>query len=169
MNSKKILQIAKTTREASYSLSALTPAKKNKVLKELARELIKKEQLIIKANEKDVKLARKKGLNEAMIDRLGLDKKRIKGMSEAVHEIAALNDPVGEVVERRKRGGLRIRKVRIPLGVICMIYESRPNVTVDAASLCFKSGNAVVLRGGSEAFESNSVLVKIIAGVLKKK
>lgn len=168
MSQKNILKIAQKTKEASYELSQLSSAKKNKILKDVAVALKKNTDTIIKSNIKDVKAAKKKKISAAMIDRLVLDKKRISGIAKAVLEIVALKDPVGDVVESRKRSGLSIKKVRIPLGVICMIYESRPNVTIDAASLCFKSGNAVILRGGSEAFHSNKILLKIFSDVLKK-
>ena len=149
MSQKKIEQIAKQTKEASHTLNILTTKHKNKVLKDLASALIKHAKDIIKINAKDVSAAKKKGISKAMIDRLVLNEERIKAMKLAVLEIAALKDPVGEVFEQRKRKGLTIKKMRIPLGVICMIYESRPNVTIDAFSLCFKSGNALILRGGS--------------------
>lgn len=168
MSKIEIIKIAKGAKEASSSLNTITTAKKNSVLKDLAKVLLSEKKKIIKENDKDVKMARNKGLSAAMVDRLVLNEKRIQGMSDAVLEIASLADPVGEIVEKRKRKGLTIRRIRIPLGVIGMIYESRPNVTVDAASLCFKSGNAIILRGGSEAFHSNTVLVKIMTMVLKK-
>jgi glutamate-5-semialdehyde dehydrogenase len=168
MSKQKIAEIAKKAKQASHSLNTLTSAIKNKVLRSLAKELVLQEAGILKANAKDVKFAKAKGLSAAMIDRLILDAKRIRSMASALREIASLADPVGDVVEKRKQGKIHIKKVRIPLGVIGMIYESRPNVTVDAASLCFKSGNAIILRGGSEAFHSNTFLVRVIQSVLKK-
>lgn len=165
---KKLLKLAEDARRASYQLLTLSTSKKNAVLKDLAKELIRLESAIVSANAKDVAAAKRKGLSPAMIDRLVLDGKRIRAMASSVLEVAALPDPVGEVAESYRRGALKIKRVRIPLGVVCMIYESRPNVTVDAASLCFKSGNAAILRGGSEAFLSSSCLARIMAGVLKK-
>ncbi|MBF0104412.1 MAG: glutamate-5-semialdehyde dehydrogenase [Deltaproteobacteria bacterium] len=168
MISKKIEHIAIKTKQASYELTTLDTRHKNRVLKELAVQIHKNRAAIKKANLKDVTEAGRKGLSAAMIDRLVLDDGRIDAMRHSVLEVAGLKDPVGEMTEQRKRNGLHIKKVRIPLGVICMIYESRPNVTVDAASLCFKSGNAVILRGGAEAYHSNCALVGIIRDVLKK-
>lgn len=168
MSKKKIIQIARTTKEAAHQLNTLTTAGKNRVLKDLASTLVANTDRIIRANREDVSAAKEKGLQAAMIERLVLDPRRIKGMHDALLEIAALPDPVGEVIASWKRKGLKIKRVRIPLGVIGMIYESRPNVTIDAFSLCFKSGNAIILRGGSEAFQSNKVLVELIRTVLKK-
>jgi len=131
----------------------------------MAEELVKQTKEIQKANEKDLRAAKKKGLSVAFIDRLALTNKVIKAMAEGLAEVAALPDPVGEVLRMwRRPNGLQVGRMRIPLGVIGMIYESRPNVTVDAAALCLKAGNAILLRGGSEAIHSNLVL----AGVLQK-
>lgn len=168
MSKSKIINLVKKARAASFTLNTLTTQHKNTVLRELADALLTLSPQIIKANAKDVALATKKGLSAAMIDRLTLNEKRVGDMAKALIEVAELNDPVGEVVEKTDRNGLKITRVRIPLGVIGMIYEARPNVTVDAASLCFKSGNAIILRGGSEAFHSNTALVKIIATVFKR-
>lgn len=168
MSKAQIANIARLARESSYALSTVPTKKKNAVLKDLAKVLVQSSRQIMTENAKDVRTAQKNGLSAALIDRLVLNEKRIRAMSAAVLDVMKLPDPVGEVVEQRKRNGLLIKRVRIPLGVVAMIYESRPNVTVDAASLCFKSGNAVILRGGSEAFFSNKVLVKIISLVLKK-
>lgn len=168
MSKAQIENIARLARESSHALSTVPTHKKNAVLKDLAKTLVQSSRQIMKENARDVKAAQKSGLSAALVDRLVLNEKRIRTMSAAVLDVAKLPDPVGEVVEQRKRNGLLIKRVRIPLGVVGMIYESRPNVTVDAASLCFKSGNAVILRGGSEAFFSNKVLVKIISQVLRK-
>ncbi len=168
MYKSKIIQLAEKSKQASQEICALSTNVKNKILKDVAKELIKEKTAIINANKKDVRTAKAKGLSAAMIDRLVLNEKRIKEMKEAVLDIVKLPDPVGDIIETRKRLGLNIKKTRIPLGVVCIIYESRPNVTIDAASLCFKSGNAVILRGGSEAFYSNALLVKIFSSVLKK-
>lgn len=167
-HTKKIESLVKQAKKASYSLLTLSTAKKNKILLELAKALLRSQKDIIAFNQKDVVLATSKGLSGAMIDRLILNEKRIKAMSDALLEVASLPDPISQIVETRERQGLQIKRVRIPLGVIAMIYESRPNVTIDAASLCFKSGNAVILRGGSEAFYSNQCLVKIMQEILQK-
>lgn len=164
----KIIQITKRAKEASHKLAGLSTSLKNRVLKGMARAILLHKNDIIRANARDIKLAKKQGLSTAMMDRLLLDDKRLATMAQGLRDVAALPDPVGQVVEHRKRNGLDIKRMRIPLGVIGMIYESRPNVTVDAAGLCFKSGNAVVLRGGSEAFHSNRVLVQILRSVLRR-
>src|SRR5262249_55464497 len=115
------------------------------------------------ANEEDVAAARAGGLSEAMVDRLRLDRERLGAIADAVTDVAALDDPVGEVVGMKRRpNGLTVGQVRVPLGVVAMIYESRPNVTVDAAALCLKSGNAVLLRGGKEAARSNAALGALV-------
>lgn len=164
-----IQKIVKQCKEASPILGTLSTEKKNQILKEMAASLRKQASLIIKTNLKDLIHGEKKKLSSAMLDRLKLDEKRIESMAKGLDEVALLEDPVGLVTKEWVRpNGLQIKKVRIPLGVVAVVYESRPNVTVDAAGLCFKSGNGVVLRGGSEAFESNKILVKILGGVLAK-
>lgn len=123
---------------------------------------------IVKENKKDLKTAAEKKLSPAMTDRLVLNAKRVDEMAKGLEEVATLDDPVGKLIRDWERpNGIRISRVRIPLGVIAVVYESRPNVTVDAAGLCFKSGNAVILRGGSEAFHSNKILGRILQGVLR--
>lgn len=168
MNTNDIESLVRKTKQAAPFLAILPTQKKNRVLCDIAKALKKNSKRILKENQKDVQAGRNKGLSAALIDRLLLTPKRIDAMAKAVLAVARLTDPVGDVVESRKRGGLTIKRVRIPLGVVGIIYESRPNVTVDAAVLCFKSGNAVILRGGSEAFHSNSVLVAIMGEVFKK-
>lgn len=168
MSFKTIAELAVQSREASRRLPTLTTKIKNSVLKDVAKLLVRRQKSILLANNKDLKHAREKNLSAAMIDRLILNENRIHALAQSVLEIAALPDPVGDVIESRKRGKIRIQKVRIPLGVVAMIYESRPNVTIDAAALCFKSGNAVILRGGSEAFHSSQCLVKLFRTVLRK-
>ncbi|HEC99156.1 MAG TPA: glutamate-5-semialdehyde dehydrogenase [Proteobacteria bacterium] len=162
---KLMLDMAKAARDAGRVVAKLPTDTKNKVLLSMAEELVKQTKKIQKANEKDLQAAKKKGLSAAFIDRLTLTDKVIKAMADGLAEVAALPDPVGEVVRMwRRPNGLQVGRMRIPLGVIGMIYESRPNVTVDAAALCLKAGNAILLRGGSEAIHSNLVL----AGVLQK-
>lgn len=165
--SLKILldQVKQGAREACR----LSAAEKRRILLNVSGELIRKSGLILRENKKDVAAAVKNGLSPAMIDRLTLTPERIRLMSEGVKTVAALKDPVGEVLGSWKRpNGLVISKVAVPLGVILIIYESRPNVTVECASLCLKSGNAVLLRGGKEAFHSNAALAAIFSAVLKR-
>lgn len=165
----QIIEIAQKAREAARYGARLNRAQKDKALLHMAEALISQTERIVSENQKDLVTAKEKGLSEAMIDRLTLNPKRVQEMAKGLKEVAHLNDPVGEIVKAWKRPNeLRIEKVRIPLGVIGMIYESRPNVTVDAAALCLKSGNAVVLRGGSEAIHSNLVLSEILREVLKE-
>ena len=157
--------IKKTTaaKKASKVLARLSTQTKNKALHGIADALIAKQDDIIKANKLDCSDAKKAGMDAAMLDRLMLNPDRIKGMANDVRTVAALPDPVGEAIEARVLpNGLRLEKRRVPLGVICTVYESRPNVTSDIASLCLKSGNAVVLRGGKESLRSNSILAKVI-------
>jgi glutamate-5-semialdehyde dehydrogenase len=166
---KKIQSVAKAARDASLSIAKLPTDAKNRLLTEIAGELARRKDEIQESNRKDLKTAEKLKLSKAMVDRLTLNDKRIEEMVRGLKEVAELPDPVGTIVKTWGRpNGLVIRRVRIPLGVIGIIYESRPNVTVDAAGLCLKSGNAVVLRGGSEAIHSNVLLGKIIRDVLKK-
>lgn len=151
-----ILDMGRRARAAAHELVKLGTEQKNSILLAMADELDARQALILEANAKDLAAAAGKGLSKAMIDRLTLDAKRLKAVSDAVREVAALPDPVGEVLSAWSRpNGLRITKKRVPIGVIGIIFESRPNVTTDAASLCFKTGNATLLRGGSEAIHSN--------------
>ena len=149
--------------EASRRLAQLPADRKNAILLAMADGLVREEAVILAANEKDLAAGQGKGLSGAMIDRLTLNSKRIADMAQGVREVAALNDPVGEMLADWTRpNGLRITKVRVPIGVIGIIYESRPNVTADAAVLCLKSGNATLLRGGSEAFHSNMAIAAVL-------
>ena len=168
MSIEKIIEkMAIDAKRASRELRKIGGSKKDAVLKRMADKLIKREGSIKKENEKDLLSAKRKGLSSAMIDRLTLDEKTIRSMAEGLHEVTSLPDPVGEVTGLWKRpNGLQVGRMRIPLGVIGFIYESRPNVTVDAAGLCLKSGNAVILKGGSEAFHSNMVLGDILREAL---
>ncbi len=161
--------IGQKAKAASLSISNLSTNKKNQILKSIAELLIINEEEILKANLLDLEVAREKGTSENMVDRLTLNKKRIQEMSEGLLQLISLPDPIGEVVSMWKRpNGLQIGQRRVPLGVIGIIYESRPNVTVDAAGLCIKTGNAVILRGGSEAINSNLALIKVIKECLMK-
>ncbi len=163
-----INETGKRAKEASYVLQALCAADKNRALYSVADALTDNSALIISENAADVEAARDKGTSAAMIDRLCLDDKRINDMAVSLRQVCDLPDPVGEVIDSWVRpNGLKIEKVRVPMGVIGIIYESRPNVTSDAFSLCFKTGNAVILRGGSDAIHSNTVIVKIIREALQ--
>lgn len=159
----------KAAREAAQILASLSAEIKNKVLAAMADELESRKDLIIAANRQDLTAGEQAGLSTALLDRLELNDRRISAMAQGLRELAALPDPVGEIVEMQRRpNGLMIGKMRVPLGVVGMIYEARPNVTIDAAGLCFKSGNAVILRGGSEAINSNKILVQAAVGVLER-
>ena len=167
---EKIRTIAADARQASFAMARLSSGAKNDLLMDMAMALINNAPHIIEENQKDLEAGKQRGLSAAMLDRLMLDSARVKGMADAIREVAALPDPVGEVTGMWKRpNDLMVGKMRIPLGVIGIIYESRPNVTSDAAALCLKSGNAVVLRGGSEAIYSNVAIARILKDELAKR
>ncbi len=164
-----ILKIAQVARKASNRLANLGSEVKNRALSMMSEELLKKADLLKKTNRKDLEAASDKGLSKAMIDRLTLSDKVIKSMADGLKEVALLPDPVGEIIKMwRRPNGLLVGRMRIPIGVIGIIFESRPNVTADAAALCLKSGNAVVLRGGSEAIHSNLAIAGILGSVGEK-
>ena len=164
-----IKDMAKAGKAASRHLRKEPRARKDGALRLMAGKLMQREKAIRQENEKDLALAREQGLSAAMLDRLTLDGKTLRSMAEALHEVAALPDPLGEVTGMWKRpNGLLVGRVRIPLGVIGFIYESRPNVTVEAASLCLKAGNAVILKGGAEAIRSNLILGEILKQALQE-
>lgn len=164
-----ITQIAQQAKAAFYELANTDSAAKNFALLRLAELIGEHESALLADNAQDIELAKQKNLSDAMIDRLKISSGSLKNMIDGLQQIAALPDPIGEMDEFRLRpNGLRIGKMRVPLGVIGMIYESRPNVTIDAAALCLKSGNACILRGGSEAFSSNMALAKLIKQALKE-
>lgn len=141
---------------------------KNEALAAISRALIDNAALIISENEKDLQAAKENGMSEALQDRLKLDESRITGIAKGIDELIAMNDPIGQIIDGFTRpNGLRITKTRVPLGVIGIIFESRPNVTVDAAALCLKAGNAVILKGGKEAIYSNVCLGKIMREALE--
>jgi glutamate-5-semialdehyde dehydrogenase len=157
-------ELGKKAREAAGVMAVLTAEKKNEALLEMARAIRRERERILAENAKDLEAGREKGLSSALMDRLTLNEKRLEEMEGGLREVAGLPDPVGEVVEGWKLpNGLEIQKVRVPLGVVGIIYEARPNVTVDAAALCVKSGNAVILRGSSSAINSNKVLAEVIS------
>ena len=164
-----ILEMAQAAKAASIRMARCPSAKKNEVLLTIADQLETEAAFVQAENQKDLEYARGIGLSDAMIDRLTVKDATIQSMADGLREVAALEDPVGAVTKTWIRpNGLEVSRMRIPLGVIGIIYESRPNVTVDAAGLCFKSGNAVILRGGSEALHSNQALAGIVSGVLKR-
>ena len=156
-------------KEASYILMNATTTEKNNALLKMAEVLLKSSEEILEANKKDLENAIEKGTPKAMLDRLALDESRINGMADGLKDVVSLPDPIGEVTEMWKRpNGLQIGKQRVPLGVIGIIYEARPNVTCDAAGLCLKSGNVVILRGGKEAINSNVAIVKALREGVKE-
>ncbi|RUO78179.1 glutamate-5-semialdehyde dehydrogenase [Idiomarina tyrosinivorans] len=161
-------QIGKQAAKAARAVANLSEQEKNAVLQKMADSLRKHQEEIIEINKKDLVAGKEKGLSDAMMDRLELTPERVEGMATAIEEIIELSDPVGDsyVLDERPNG-IKIEKMRIPLGVICMIYEARPNVTADAGALCFKSGNAVILRCGREAIESSKVIAKALHEALQ--
>lgn len=162
-NMNELLSKCILAKNATQKLISISTTTKNNALKAIADALIDNADTIIKANKKDIDIARANGTREAMIDRLTLTLDRIKGISDGVLQVMALNDPIGEVINMTKRpNGLMIGKKRVPMGVIGIIYEARPNVTVDAAVLCLKTSNACILRGGKEAINSNTAIMKIM-------
>jgi glutamate-5-semialdehyde dehydrogenase len=164
MNLKKYIETtAKEAKAATRVLANVSTTVKNDALMRMADKIEKAGKTLVDENYKDLTVGQKKGLGKAMLDRLTLNPARIKGMAEGLREIVALPDPVGEVTKIWKRpNGLEVGKVRVPIGLIGIVYESRPNVTADAASLCLKTGNGVILRGGSEAIHSNTAIVNIL-------
>ena len=163
--------LGRRAKSASREGAKLGTDAKNRGLITVAEELIRQKAYLLEENTKDVEAAKEKGVKESLIDRLQLTESRIEAMAEGLCQIAALEDPIGEVLGMKTRpNGLQIGKKRVPLGVVGIIYESRPNVTADAFGLCFKTGNAVILRGGSDAIHSNLALVKVIKeGLMKEK
>jgi len=163
-----VLKKAREAKDGARAVAKASSEQKNNTLIKMAGSLKKKAGELQSANRKDIEAAKKKGLPSAMIDRLTLTEKRIDEMAQGLIEIAALPDPVGEITKMWQRpNGMMVGKMRVPIGVIGIIYESRPNVTADATGLCLKAGNAVVLRGGSEAIHSNTAIVNILRGVAK--
>ncbi|ECW1544160.1 glutamate-5-semialdehyde dehydrogenase [Listeria monocytogenes] len=164
----ELIKKGSAAKEAAQFLAQATTKQKNTALLNLSNDLLAHTSTLLKENEKDILRAQKKGTPETMIDRLRLTEDRMKEISEAVKQVVALKDPIGEVTNMWKNEAeLTIGKTRVPLGVIGIIYESRPNVTVDASVLCFKTGNAVILRGGSDAIDSNKALMSVIQDSLE--
>ena len=170
MNIKELVsKKARLVKEASLILYNLSTEVKNKLLKKLIRNLNKEVKNILKANELDIKAGEKNNLSKVLIDRLTLNEKRINQMIEGINDVIKLPDPVGVIFDIKERpNGLKICKMRVPLGAVGIIYEARPNVTIDASILCLKAGNSVLLKGGSEAINSNKKLVEIIKNSLKE-
>ncbi len=159
-----IYQMGRQARAAAYRMAQLSTDEKNRILLAMATTLYQRTPELLEANAHDIAAAEAKQLSPAMIDRLRLDEKRVDAMVAGIQQVATLPDPVGQVLESWQRpNGIRIEQVRVPIGTIGIIYESRPNVTADAAALCFKTGNATILRGGSEAFHSNQAIAAILA------
>ncbi len=163
-----VIQKAKEAKEGAWALAKISSKQKNAALIKMAEELKRKQNELIKENKKDIAAAQKKGLSGALIDRLTLNEKRIREMADGLVEVASLPDPVGEITKMWQRpNGMMVGRMRVPIGVIGIIYESRPNVTADATSLCLKAGNGVLLRGGSEAINTNKAIVKILRDAAK--
>lgn len=163
----EVLHKSRLAKSTTATLNLLTTEQKNQALLAMADALVREHEALIVANQEDLERGRQNGTSESLLDRLKLTESRIEGIAEGLRQIAALPDPVGETMEEFERpNGLHIRKIRVPLGVIGIIYEARPNVTVDAAGLCLKTGNAVVLRGGSSALSSNRKIVEIMHAAL---
>ena len=161
--------LGKKAKAAATQGAALTTDQKNSALLAMAKALRDNEDAILRANAEDMKNGEEKGLTTALLDRLKLNRDRIEGMAEGLEALAALNDPIGETIAQWKRpNGLEIARKRVPLGVIAIIYEARPNVTADAAGLTLKTGNAVILKGGSEAYRSNLCVTRVLRGALKE-
>jgi len=164
-----ILNLLKGAKGSSLALSNISAKEKNKALHGMSQALLKNVRFILSENSKDVAIANEAGVSEALVDRLTLTEKRIKEMADSLEQVASLKDPVGKILKQwRRPNGLIIKKLSVPIGVVGIIYESRPNVTSDSAGLCIKSGNACVLRGGSEAINSNLAIHKVITKGLER-
>lgn len=160
-------QIGAAAKAVSAVMNRLSVTEKNKVLSAVAKALVEKGEEILSANAEDIKRAKAAGMKESLVDRLSLNKERIEGMAEGIRQVVKLDDPVGEMIFMKTMpNGLQVGQKRVPMGVIGIIYESRPNVTADAFALCFKTGNVVILRGGSDAIQSNLAIVKVIRETL---
>ncbi|MEH7382063.1 glutamate-5-semialdehyde dehydrogenase [Bacillus sp. JJ1533] len=164
----ELIEKAKKAKKAASILAKATTEQKNKALSVISEQLLKEQAYILEENQKDLQAGRENGMSESLLDRLKLNEQRIQDMADALILLTKLEDPIGQLLEEWERpNGLKIAQVRVPLGVIGMIYEARPNVTVDASSLCLKTGNAVVLRGSSTAIHSNKAIVQVIQRALE--
>ncbi|KAA0956207.1 glutamate-5-semialdehyde dehydrogenase [Planococcus sp. ANT_H30] len=167
-STSELIQKAQLAKQASAVLAKSTTKQKNNALRSISAQLLKEQAFILAENSKDIEVGRQNGMSESLLDRLKLDGDRLTEMADALIQLTKLADPVGEVLEKWERpNGLTMSKIRVPLGVVGMIYEARPNVTVDASSLCLKTGNAVVLRGSSTAIHSNKAIVAVIHRALE--
>ncbi|MGE6415664.1 glutamate-5-semialdehyde dehydrogenase [Planococcus kocurii] len=167
-STSELIQKAQLAKQASAVLAKSTTKQKNNALRSISAQLLKEQAFILEENCKDIEVGRQNGMSESLLDRLKLDGDRLTEMADALIQLTKLADPVGEVLEKWERpNGLTMSKIRVPLGVVGMIYEARPNVTVDASSLCLKTGNAVVLRGSSTAIHSNKAIVAVIHTALE--
>ena len=164
----ELQRMGKLAKEAAGKLASAGSLKDTALLS-MAKALEEGEEQILRANEKDLEAARQAGMRPSLLDRLALNHSRIAAMAEGIRQVAAQQDPIGEILEGSVRpNGMRIRRVRVPLGVVGIIYEARPNVTADAAALCLKAGNAVILRGGKEAIRSNCAILDVMAAAAEK-
>ena len=164
-----IEQLGKNAQKASKTLISLGSLEKNNLLRQVATALVEQAEMILAENARDLAAAKENGISDIMLDRLRLNHERIKGIAEGVGQVADLQDPIGQVVRGYiNLDGLKIVQKRVPLGVVAMIFESRPNVSVDAFSLAFKTGNAIILRGGRDAIHSNTALIAVIRQTLVK-
>ena len=164
---KKVIKICKSSFEASQNLSKIKNSDRNRALKLIAKKILVNKDYILQKNKKDICEAKKSGLSKPLIDRLFLDEKRVENLSKDILNIAKLEDPLGKILHSTTRpNGLKISKITVPLGVIAVIFESRPNVASDVAALCIKSGNAVILKGGKEAKFTTEIIIKIIKKAL---
>ncbi|MDD7569455.1 MAG: glutamate-5-semialdehyde dehydrogenase [[Actinobacillus] rossii] len=165
----KLIEMGKAARQAAFELSQLSTQEKNRALQIIADQLEAKQDEILRENAKDIENAREKGISEAIIDRLLLTPERLKGIANDVRHVISLADPVGKIIDGGVLdSGLKLERLRVPVGVIGTIYEARPNVTIDVASLCLKTGNAVILRGGKETQHSNQILVNVVQHALEQ-
>ena len=165
----EIRQLIQNVHASAAAIAMADTTIKNKALEAIANIVQQNKSALLQANEEDLEVGRKRGLSDALLDRLALNDERIAAMIEGLHSVLALPDPVGEISDKHKRpSGICVAKMRVPLGVIAIIYESRPNVTMDATALCLKAGNATVLRGGSEAIHSNRALAGYISTGLEQ-
>ena len=163
-----VAEVCAQAKRAARELAMLDTAAKNAALEAMAEALEQRSHEILEANARDVEAGEEAGLHSGLLDRLKLDEDRLAGITRDVRAIAALPDPVGATIEgQRLENGLDVRRVRVPLGVVAVVYEARPNVTIDCSALCLKSGNAIVLRGSSTAAHSNAVLAQVAAGAVQ--
>ncbi|EMP4434755.1 aldehyde dehydrogenase family protein, partial [Vibrio vulnificus] len=166
-NKVDLITLGKAAKDAAFQLATASTAQKNKALAIIADELEANAADILAANSKDIELGRQAGLSEAMLDRLLLNESRLNGIANDVRNVISLTDPVGSEIDSKVlENGMQLSRRRVPLGVVGVIYEARPNVTIDIAALCLKTGNASILRGGKETFFSNMELVKVIQSAL---